>query len=462
MSPDCAWSARMAVISSAFSRHTPATPGAVHHPAASRGGWRRLLALALAILATAVHANTITVGTGTLGSGGDLTSTTAGTYESAGLSASLTGLAAGTDVLVLSSFSAQTGSNPTNDRSGLWRLYDGSTSSLTVQRYLSGSNDTGVAGMVHLFENVSGDRTFTLQHATNTDNRTVNTFYGSMIAMPLTVNGAALNYGVTANSTAADAATQDVWSTYTSTTVTLPGSGKVLISAAINATSQGTSASRGEWRVLVDGVEAGVPVQRYMVNNGDYGAITLQALSGTNLSAGSHTITLQHRTLTSQAITTRSATLVAVGLTSTAGEVLPAYQFSNSSQSTTSPAVSGSFAFASDQQAVVLSSYNTMTSGGSGTATSQNYIDGTALAQPVQRWMSSTSDMGAAGNVGWTSGLLTSGTSHTVTLNFSGEYLGNANVVVLGTMVPEPGSALLVLGAMGILGLRRRPRRRAA
>ena len=112
------------------------------------------------------------------------------TWTDVGISTDLTLPSGGANVLVYATFSTGTPDDTTSQaRTGNWRLTDGTTYSLPIQRYLEkGGEDAGVASATHLFEfTTSGVKTLKLQHMTSDTigNKLAKTFDVSLAAVSL-------------------------------------------------------------------------------------------------------------------------------------------------------------------------------------------------------------------------------------------------------------------------------------
>ena len=238
------------------------------------------------------------------------------------------------DVLVLSSWSAETSTGNTL-RVGTWQLTGGG--SLTpheLSRSLAGTLDRGVATLVHIFEGVSsGDRTFNLQHKSDDGNKQIDTFAATIVAIPLTDSGGnvTLAHDVVKQSGTQSATTSYVEVVKTdNVTVSTISQNALFIAASFNSkTGDSTSAETGQWK-LQYGSCTGTPsctvntwsdvggayMERKMSGSNDTGAVTLYGLVGVEESIGSgyYSARLVMKSEGGITVETLNATIVAVSL----------------------------------------------------------------------------------------------------------------------------------------------------
>ncbi|MHC1630107.1 MAG: hypothetical protein ACXQTG_04060, partial [Methanoculleaceae archaeon] len=220
-------------------------------------------------------------------------------------------------IAVFSSYDCDTGSS-TESQNGSWDLrMDNTWSSQTISRYLSGQNDLGMAGAVHIFENaVPGNHTIRLRHKSDgVTNPQIATRSADMVGFALTLEdgSASFNYGIDSLDAAGDTTSSTTLENVDglSTTVTLDIPGRIFVSCALNGSSAGGSGGRtGYWDLQVDGQTVGVNnVSRHLSGSNDIGAMLLQGLSE-QLCQGTYTITVRHRTSgSSLPLRTSNATL---------------------------------------------------------------------------------------------------------------------------------------------------------
>ncbi|HPQ66247.1 MAG TPA: hypothetical protein PLI51_05925, partial [bacterium] len=227
-----------------------------------------------------------------------------------------------TAVAVFSSYDCDTGFS-TEPQTGYWDLrMDNTWSSQTLGRYLSGIEDLGLGGVVHIFENVApGTHTFRLRQKTDGSvEPQIATRNADMVAFALTVEdgSAEFNYGTgvldAVGDTTSSTSFEDVDGLACTVTLDIPG--KILVSCALNGESTGGSGDRVcFWRLQVDGTTVGVDQEhRKLSGTNDLGSILLQGLTE-NLCAGTYTVTVQHMTNdAAKPLRTMNATLIAVGL----------------------------------------------------------------------------------------------------------------------------------------------------
>jgi hypothetical protein len=414
----------------------------------------------------------------TLGDTGDESSSTAGAWSEA-LAGSVTMPTGGGNLLVIASASAQSQGIPGQSRTGSWRLNYDTQNSTAVDRFLSGSNDLGMLTTAHIFTNVSqGSQSFSLQHATDTSNRTILTRDVNMVAIPLASSDASvsLNYGQQTLTNPYTTTSTSLESTGLSTSVTLDVAGKIAVFSSFSSRTNGGTGSRtGSWDLQVNGPSGwttiGTETDRYLGGTSDTGAVSLMALTE-QLDAGTYDIRL--RTATSDgadSIDTFNATLAGVAL-SFSGGYFPSFQSSVVSDSTTAAwdtvdGLSPDPNLTIEEGAVFIgSSFNLSKSDNDGSASTGEvavgFDDPTYTAVAGGRYISDLSpssdlDVGNGGSVGLT-GTLSAGT-YEGSLHFGREsgndsiVIDNANLIGFSmvSVVPEPST--LVLALMGAISL---------
>jgi hypothetical protein len=214
-------------------------------------------------------------------------------------------------------------------KTGQWRLNLGAnTNSVPIHRYLSGTDDQGIAGLVHIFTNLNaGANTLNIQHQTSQG--TLFTLGLNAVLIPLvTSDGIPLNYGLSINTPATNisADTFNDIGVLTSVTLDHPGnSNDVFLAASINSMTTNTAAdATGEFKLQyqrrgdMGWTDSGASALRFMKRKGtdvDIGAVLLVS-QVTGLNKGTNDFRLVSRylpTTTGQFIIT-NATLVAVSL----------------------------------------------------------------------------------------------------------------------------------------------------
>jgi len=367
---------------------------------ASRAGTRHTVtawAAALSILWLALpHAAAVVIEavSGTLDATGTTTTAVAGgtgesAWEETNLEATLPKpapatpildpLPTGTDVLVVANFSAATVNG--NGQLGEWavRAFNASDNSLittshTIRRYLSGSNDSGMVTLVHIFPGLSGRVRFELYHRTTAagDGERFRTFGGNLAVMPLlTVEEDALENAMTrVPSPVTSGVGVGNWSDVGTVDVNLPAPGDILVAASFNS-APSASNDRGYWRLVEDGGSAiGQPFETLLVNAGQPSAFALFAIANNLATAGLHTFKLQH-TNDSNAMTTDDVSIIAVALSLPDGRRFEAYQATNAAEVSNSlndggpsQVASTSFTLAEESDVLLLSQFRASTTGG--------------------------------------------------------------------------------------------------
>ncbi|HNX27334.1 MAG TPA: hypothetical protein PKK48_07995, partial [Phycisphaerae bacterium] len=192
-------------------------------------------------------------------------------------------MASAGNALVFSTFSCKTTGNSTT---GTWQLSGSSGSSQAVQRYLSGSNDAGIASTVHIFTGLSaGTNTINLQQKSVTG-KTLTTYDANMVIVPLvTSGGSALNYGLGQLTSATSTSSTSYVATNLTTSVTVDrDGGGIFFASSFNSLSGGTAVT-GTWKMQYKDsssgtwVDVGNVTERYMSGSNDTGAVTLYAMA---------------------------------------------------------------------------------------------------------------------------------------------------------------------------------------
>ncbi len=365
----------------------------------------------------------------------------------------------GGSALVLSTFSAKTATGA-NERTGEWQLGTGTDSSLVMRRYLSGVSDSGVAGIVHVFDGLSaGAKTARLEHRTDTAAKNIKTYFSTLIVIPLvTAGGATLNFGMSELSgTSSTTSTSLGEVSGTQSALTLDQSGRVWMIATFNSSTGGAGATTGTWDMQIHNgttwVTVGTSTQRYLSGSGDEGAVMLIGLSE-ELPAGSHSFRLRSSANTGTNLNTYNSTVVAVALSydENGGGYFPAYQSSVASASTSSaslgPIAGQEIDFTISDSTDIFAGLSFASETASGTGNTDAFFDvavETSLGaliyegQKVERDLAGNDDLGAGGIVGLT------------TLADSGDYtaFGEHAITggnVLGTL--QPNLVLLVLSSV--------------
>jgi len=234
----------------------------------------------------------------------------------------LTGLPAGTKVLVVANFSAQ---GVTSAARATWRLVANGTTPGNELTMDSTQAYPSVTSVVHLFEGLSGTTTFELQVRLDSGPG-IATFAGNMLALPLvTVEDDVLNGaidGPTSGVATTSASLVDVAGA--SVTVTLPAEGDVLVAAMFSGVCSAAN-MEAQWQLYSQ--TGSVPLGRKVIHElGTAGLRAAGGLVGTaqDLAAGDHTFVLQHAVESNQ-LTTSQVVLVAVALSLEDGRSFAAY-----------------------------------------------------------------------------------------------------------------------------------------
>ena len=358
-------------------------------------------------------------------------------WTDTGASTTLTLPAGGANVLVYATFS--TGTTLPQILIGNWRLSDGATTSLPIQRYLSkGGEDAGVGTTIHLFElTTSGVKTFKLQHMTlpNTGNKEAKTFDVSLAALSLeTSDGYSL---AKSQDTTAAYTFQNTSTTFTpvlkstsdevkASVTTTAAAGKIMAFCSFN--SLGVSvAETGQWELQIQ--EAGLPatrtpmclpISRNLSSAEDLGACSLIGLvkncNGAPLKANqAYEILLMFKSVGGNAIETKNVTISVFATSYMDTETTPApHAFSSrcvfitGATSTTTlewqdTGLSYDQFLAESTKVLLCATYSC--SFGSGTTARYGDFrlsDGTYNSQEVRRYFLSATSIGSASNVGLT------------------------------------------------------------
>lgn len=377
------------------------------------------------------------------------------------------------NALVFSTFSCESGA--ATGMTGAWRLAQGSNYSQEVQRYLSGTNDTGIASTVNVFTGLSsGSNSIILQQKAGT-NKNLTTLGANMVVVPLvTSGGSALNYGLdTLNSTGTSNSSSSYVASGLSTSVTVDrNDGGIFLAASFNTKSSG-SAVTGTWKMQyrVSGgtwQDVGNVTERYMSGTNDTGAATLYAMAE-DVDAGTYEVQVLFKSDGTNSITTLNGTLASVALSyddvngsgyfptlaaTSDGGTHTGSVFEPIPGATDDIQVEGS---GSVVAAMSFSNHVANTGTGTGFFDLQLQLDGSPVAdtQEDKRYLSAIADIGSGGAAGLFTGL--SEDVYTV----KGRYDDNGNDVVADNIslagfstgsVPEPATmALLAVGGITLL-----------
>lgn len=377
----------------------------VHETATGCGyAWRRasrssalIGALILALWAAVPQAGAVVIeaSSGTLDATGTDTTAVAGgagesPWEQTNLEATLPKpapptplldpLPANTSVLVVASFSTVTVNG--NGQIGEWQVktFDATddselpTSSYTIHRFMSGSNDNGMVTLVHLFTGLSGRVRFEVFHRTTAadDGERIKTYGGNLAVMPLlTVEEDLLEGNMTREAGPVTSGTgAGNWSDVASVTANLPAPGDIFVAASFTGTPSAAN-DRGYWRLVEEGGSPiGQPFETLLVNAGQPSAFALFAIGSNLTTTGNHTFKLQH-TNAANPMDTGDVSLVAVALSLPDGRRFEAFQATNPAQVSNSLNDGGpstvattDFNLAEESDVLVMSQFRASTTGG--------------------------------------------------------------------------------------------------
>lgn len=363
-------------------------------------------------------------------------------------------------VFVYASYQVSSGSGA-GARVASHRIVSGGTVSLQLNRYLSGTNDTGIGGIISiLYPANAGTHLFHLQHKSNSSARYVTLTKGDIVAVPLESADGLIQLP-NSYSTLDSTGTTIAGNTYVDAssltgTVTLDVAGKILVGAAFNcAWGDAVATTRtGYWNISVNETPI-AEIGRYMGIAADEGAVVLTGLSG-ELAAGTHNIKIQHKTdVPVLAVKTYNGRLTCIGLAVQEGAAYGSYVpaesvFSYVGVTTTSqsytdiPSSSVSITLTEAGGGVAsFSSFNSLAGDGTGNSRTVSYrtiSDGTVLSSEYSRYLTGTG-LGAVNGIGYTSAL-TDGT-YTYDIQHKTDNVSNpitsANIshVVIGSCI-EP------------------------
>jgi hypothetical protein len=365
-------------------------------------------------------------------------------------------------VLVAASFETKYAGSA-NERVAKLKLTYNSNESPTMFRTLqrTSGDDKGIGTLVYIFD-VSGEtdsQSFVLKHASNTNQAILTT--GTLAAIPLTTATSHIDLDYSLKSITSGVAVSSTLNTWegvsglSSDTITLDHSGAVYVSASINTSTTGPTAT-GSWKLQYSSdnttwYDMGINALRSMSATNDYGISNLVWIMD-GLDAGDYYFRVAH-TQTSGiggSIQTSNTCLVSCALNYT--DVLGKYRsfmpFAVSRQgavtnSTTnftdvitasgSPQTNGTGLFMHAQYLITAD-------GVSDSPSYDLYIDnGIFDGQDQQRYVSSGSDQGSGGSVGLATGLQT-GTTYTASLRHqstSGITLSTSNSVLCGFQLTD-------------------------
>lgn len=445
-----------------------------------RGGFKRarslrsavcLLALGLLLCVQPGLARAAPILDADIGTLTSTVTTSSDIFVATGLFATITMPFAGS-ALVISSFSSEW-STTISPKMAAWEIQGpGSATSQDIERYLSGSTDTGIVTATHVFTGLSsGSQTFQLYHKMTGGDGTIGTYNGSLVAIPLvTSTDTALGYGFdTLDSTGSTTSSSTLGAVSgLSTTVSLPAAGNIFIAASFNGKID--RIGDAVWDLVVDDVPVGTLTRRdFVIGEVDKAeTVSLFALAE-GLSSGSHTIKLRAANTDGQAVvTTCNATLAAVALQLDENTYFPSFQANVPSASTDSStfvnAVTTNVMLPSvevppvEYEVFIAGSYYS----DSITTTGQYQLGfGSYDSQLVEQYLAAAGEYGAGGNVGLT-GMLAAGT-YEARLQFHGSSIGIYNPNLVGfalTAAPEPTTTVFALLAAGMGALVARRKRK--
>lgn len=314
-------------------------------------------------------------------------------------------------IAAFASFSMQSTSG---EGIGTWDLsLDDSASSQQIQRYMSGTNDLGIAAVVNIFENqTAGFHTVRLRHATSDPQKTLVTRDIDLVAFPLVTGaGASFNDAVAVLGSAGEVASSPSLTTISglSATILLDVPSKVHVSLALNAASDDANPKMGEWDLQIDGATIGQGVGRYLSGSNDLGAVLLEGVSN-ELPAGAHSVTARHAA-DNGAMKTLNATLCAIAMSDDGGggALIPVSTVASSTATATNsttlvdiPPSALSLTLDSISKIFLASSFNLQSAGGEGPRIQEiaAAMDGALFTQEIDRYLSGSNDLGAGGLFG--------------------------------------------------------------
>ncbi|MFC2149199.1 PEP-CTERM sorting domain-containing protein [Candidatus Auribacterota bacterium] len=407
----------------------------------------------------------------TLNSTGATSSTTVDAYSTV-MSKSITMPTGGGALLAISSFSTVSGLTGAPGRNGTWDLYDGTTDSQDVTRYMSGTNGTRIISAFNIFTGLAaGSNTISVRQATKSSGKDIKSLNGNMVLIPLKSSDASatLNYnkdtltstGVTTSSTSLTPVTGF------NASVNLPAAGKIAVFCSLSSQSTAGGTKTGTWDIQVENTPSsgtystvGKSASRYIASADNVGVTTLMAITDAKTS-GTFDIRVRHMT-SSGSLKTMSATLAAVALSLGGGEYLPSFQANIASDTTTSAALeavdglSPTLGVIGGDEAFIGSQFNVASSSAGKIATLRDdFTGGVYSNQQSTNAFSNTAKKRSGGSVGLaeglTAGTLNANLMHSIT---GGATLTTTNANLMGfalNSVPEPGTyALFGLGLAGM------------
>ena len=340
-------------------------------------------------------------------------------FVDTGLTCQTTTTQANEPVFIYAAYSVSSGSGA---RVASHRIVNGGEVGTQLNRYLSGTNDIGVGGIVSvLYPTAPGVNHFKLQHKSDSSAGYVTTIKGDIIAVPLESSDGAIQLP-NSHSTLDATGTTIAGNTYVDAssltgTVTLEVPGKILVGAALNVAwgDADTTTRTGYWQILANATPIGVEVGRYIGAAADEGAVVLVGLTD-ELAAGTHNIVIQHRAdVPTLAIKTYNGRIACVGLAvaegAAYGSFIHAEKVAVAAGVTTTSQVLSSISTASIDFTVSLegggfvsmSAFNSLagdTTGNSRTVTFRSWKMGTAVSSTLSRYLTGAT-LGAVNTVGY-------------------------------------------------------------
>ena len=221
----------------------------------------------------------------------------------------------------------------------LFRLTDGTSNSRTISRYVATKTyeDKGIVAISYIFDYspaFSTSKTFTLEH-TKTTSGASKQFTSEAVITAIEI--ASDNVSLPNNQgTAASASTiSSSYNTVATASITLANAADIyLVSTFSTGITTGTNVLGG-WAIAQNStINSNTEITRTIISPTAIGAATIVTLLK-NQSVGTHTFTLEHKSDGTNSIVTSEATISAVALTSTTGEIFPAFNDLNASGTST-------------------------------------------------------------------------------------------------------------------------------
>jgi hypothetical protein len=375
------------------------------------------------------------------------------------LSMDVTGVEA---VMLMAGFDTWYG-DAVNSREGMYKISSGSAESETVMQTLrkSGARDKQIGTLVHIFDasGVSGQATYTLQHASRVRQPVRSS--ATMVAIPLTTSetGITLPYGLRRiTSPVYTTGTLNTWSEVTGLRtgrIILPGPGDIFVAASLNSVSDNPAA--GEWKLQVSQdqsswVDLGASARRSFTSDDQYG---LSALSWIvrDLAEGDYYFRVLHRQTegTGGDVRTLTSSLAALGLVyADAGGMIrgfPSFSQQNSESSTSgtsmTAAINTSFAPSDPADLFLIAQYVMAADGIADAAAYDLSVDPVILdGADQQQFLATSSEEASGGGVGLASGLQP-GSTYTASLrhqSVSGVTLHTYNSTLSGFQLISTGA----------------------